>query len=292
MLWQAGEKLGFGVSVIAPVAEAGEVFSSTAIRLHLAQGDVEGAARALGALAGASRQGRRRAPSAARGIGFPTANMPLSRGTALAHGIYAVRAYFDGEQLTTRAAYLGTRPTFDDGMPVLEVFLFDFDGDLYGREIEVEFIAFIRGDRKFASVEELKAQMAADCAKAREIFVRPASALPPCDLAGAEPERIAAPGQGPRARVGAAAAPRPSLAALLRTYRPACRAAITRGFASPPRDIARSADKRRTNESPEHVQRQKRHHRRRRPRLERDAVSAQDRFPDEGGAARARAASS
>ncbi len=72
----------------------------------------------------------------------------MTPGTALAHGIYAVRVHFDGEH-HDGAAYLGTRPTFDDGAPVLEVFLLDFDGDLYGREIEVEFIDFIRGDRRF-----------------------------------------------------------------------------------------------------------------------------------------------
>jgi riboflavin kinase / FMN adenylyltransferase len=68
------------------------------------------------------------------------------------------------------AAYLGTRPTFDDGSPVLEVFLFDFDDDLYGRTIEVEFVEFLRGDRKFDGPDALKAQMDVDCARAREIL--------------------------------------------------------------------------------------------------------------------------
>ena len=68
------------------------------------------------------------------------------------------------------AAYLGTRPTFDDGMPVLEVFLFDFDGDLYGREVEVEFVDFIRADRKFDSAEALVRQMDEDVAKARAML--------------------------------------------------------------------------------------------------------------------------
>jgi riboflavin kinase/FMN adenylyltransferase len=70
----------------------------------------------------------------------------------------------------TAAAYLGTRPTFDNGMPVLEVFLFDFDGDLYGHTMEVEFVAHIREDRKFDSAEALVAQMQADCAQARKIL--------------------------------------------------------------------------------------------------------------------------
>jgi riboflavin kinase/FMN adenylyltransferase len=165
---QAGETLGFGVTIVAPVADAGEAFSSTAVRLKLAQGDVTGAAHGLGRrwrvrgkVVGGAKRGT--------GLGFPTANIPLAKGTALAHGIYAVRTYIDGKEIDG-AAYLGTRPTFDNGMPVLEVFLFDFDGDLYGREIEVEFVDFIRDDRKFDSAEALKAQMEDDCAVARKLL--------------------------------------------------------------------------------------------------------------------------
>jgi len=164
----AAQRLGFGLTVVDPVAEEGEVFSSSAIRLRLAQGDVKGAAAMLGRwwrvggkVVGGARRGS--------GLGFPTANVPLRRGTALGHGIYAVRAFVDGKSYDG-AAYIGTRPTYDDGMPVLEVFLFAFDGDLYGRDVEVEFIDFVRGDRKFASSEELIAQMQADCAKAVEIL--------------------------------------------------------------------------------------------------------------------------
>jgi riboflavin kinase/FMN adenylyltransferase len=164
----AGEKFGFGVTIVEPVAEAGEPFSSSAIRVKLAQGDVTGAAHDLGRpwratgriIAGAQR---------GQGLGFPTANIPLARGTALAHGIYAVRAYLEGKRLDG-AAYLGTRPTFDNGRPVLEVFLFDFAGELYGREVTVEFIAHIRDDRRFDSAEALIAQMHADCEQARAIL--------------------------------------------------------------------------------------------------------------------------
>jgi len=164
----AAQKLGFGLTIVAPVAEDGEVFSSSAIRLRLAQGDVKGAARMLGRhwrAAGTVVGGAKRGT----GLGFPTANVPLPRGTALGHGIYAVRIFADGERYDG-AAYLGTRPTYDDGMPVLEVFLFDFDGDLYGRQIEVEFIDFIRADRKFETSEALVAQMQGDCARARAIL--------------------------------------------------------------------------------------------------------------------------
>jgi riboflavin kinase/FMN adenylyltransferase len=102
-------------------------------------------------------------------MGYPTANVTLPKGTAIGHGIYAVRAHLDGVPHNA-AAYLGTRPTFDDGAPVLEVFLLDFEGDLYGRDLEVEFVGFIRHDRKFGSAEELVAQMDKDVAKAREML--------------------------------------------------------------------------------------------------------------------------
>ena len=153
----AAAKYGFGLTIIAPVADDGEVLSSSAIRLRLAQGDVKGAAhmlgrwwRAGGKVVGGAKRGE--------GLGFPTANIPLPQGTSLGHGIYAVHATIEGKRYDG-AAYLGTRPTYDDGMPVLEVFLFDFHGDLYGLEIEVEFIDFVRGDRKFSTSEALIAQM-------------------------------------------------------------------------------------------------------------------------------------
>jgi riboflavin kinase / FMN adenylyltransferase len=171
---KAAQRLGFGITIVAPVAAEGEVFSSSAIRLRLAQGDVKGAAgmlgrwwRAGGTVVGGARRGT--------GLGFPTANVPLSRGTALGHGIYAVHAYAQGRRYDG-AAYIGTRPTYDNGMPVLEVFLFGFDGDLYGRPIEVEFIDFVREDRKFASSKELVAQMQVDCARVAEMLAVAAAA--------------------------------------------------------------------------------------------------------------------
>jgi riboflavin kinase/FMN adenylyltransferase len=163
-----GKVFGFGVSVVPPIGSGGEVFSSSAVRAELAQGDVEGAAQMLGhrwKVEGVVQGGARRGT----GLGYPTANIALGKGAALAHGIYAVHVGFGGERYQG-AAYLGTRPTFDDGSPVLEVFLFDFDGDLYGRVIEVEFVDFLRGDRKFDTLDALKAQMDIDCARAREVL--------------------------------------------------------------------------------------------------------------------------
>ncbi|MEO1266372.1 MAG: riboflavin biosynthesis protein RibF, partial [Pseudomonadota bacterium] len=163
-----GLQHGFGVDVIAPQAEAGEVFSSSAIRAKLASGDVKGAGHDLGApwqvtgevVGGAQKGGP---------MGFPTANVVMPRGTALGHGIFAVRVRHAGRTYDA-AAYLGTRPTFDDGKPVLEVFLFDFSGDLYGQEITVVFVEHIRPDRKFDSAEDLIAQMEIDCGNARQIL--------------------------------------------------------------------------------------------------------------------------
>lgn len=177
-LAEAGVKYGFCVEVVAPVAELGEVFSSTSVRLKLAEGDVAGAAHALGRwwrVTGKVIGGAKRGT----GMGYPTANVPMPKGTALSHGIFAVRVALKDIDAPDRAgdgewhdgaAYLGTRPTFDDGKPVLEVFLFDFDGDLYGREIAVEFIAFLRPDRKFDGMAALVAQMDIDVARARAVL--------------------------------------------------------------------------------------------------------------------------
>jgi len=171
-----GKRFGFGVSVVPPVGDGGEVYSSSAVRAELAQGDVEGAAEMLGhrwKVEGVVQGGARRGT----GLGYPTANIALGKGAALAHGIYAVHVDFDGQRYQA-AAYLGTRPTFDDGSPVLEVFLFDFDGDLYGRNIEVEFVERLRGDRKFDSLDALKTQMDIDCARAREVLAADAARPP------------------------------------------------------------------------------------------------------------------
>lgn len=166
---QAGLAAGFGVSVVAPVAEDGEVFSSTAVRLKLAQGDVRGAAhdlgdwwRVRGEVIGGARRGT--------GLGFPTANLRLPAGTALAHGIYAVRVRLASAASHDGVAYIGTRPTFDHGAVLLEVFLIGFDGDLYGQQIEVAFVDFVRGDRKFHDEVSLRRQMDADCTRAREML--------------------------------------------------------------------------------------------------------------------------
>ncbi|MEZ5843936.1 MAG: bifunctional riboflavin kinase/FAD synthetase [Hyphomicrobiaceae bacterium] len=168
MMQRYGEMKGFGVTVIAPVAEAGEVFSSSAIRAKIAVGDVMAAAHDLGrwwTVTGTVTGGFKRGSA----LGFPTANVRVPKGTTLAHGIYAVRVSVGGVRYDG-AAYLGTRPTFDDGAPVLEVFLLDFAGDLYGSQIEIAFIGHIRGDKRFDTAEALVAQMEADCEVARTML--------------------------------------------------------------------------------------------------------------------------
>ncbi len=170
VLAEEGRKHGFGVTVVEAQGNAGDVFSSTRIRELLAEGDVAAAAEMLGywwKISGVVESGAGRG----QGLGFPTANIRLEQGVSLKHGIYAVNVYAEGQKLQG-AAYLGTRPTFDAGLPLLETFIFDFDGNLYGKTIEIEFIAFVREDAKFRSAETLSTQMAADCAKAKEILDR------------------------------------------------------------------------------------------------------------------------
>ena len=168
VLQALGEQVGISVSVIEAVGGAGEIFSSTRVRELLAEGDPRGAANVLGywwRVIGEVRSGAGRG----RNLGFPTANITLADSQPLRHGIYAVRVH-RGAKVHHGAAYLGTRPTFDDGPPVLETFLLDFSGDLYGQALEVEFIDYIRDDARFSSAGSLVDQMQIDCANARRIL--------------------------------------------------------------------------------------------------------------------------
>ncbi len=168
VLRELGEKYGFGVTTVEVQGEAGDRFSSSRVRELLQEGDPRGAAEMLGywwRIKGTVTGGAQRGAW----LGFPTANITLKNSEEFHHGIYAVRIYVDGKT-HHGAAYLGTRPTFDDGKPVLETFLFDFDEDLYGEEILIELIEFIREDIRFRDEEALKANMREDCDKARKIL--------------------------------------------------------------------------------------------------------------------------
>ena len=112
-----------------------------------------------------------------RELGFPTANLKLDPSCGLKHGIYAVRVDIAGV-LHDGVASFGRRPMFDDGAPLLEVHLFDFDDDLYGQTIDVAFIGWIRQEQKFESIEALKRHMTADAAQARDVLKRAGKAFP------------------------------------------------------------------------------------------------------------------
>ncbi len=167
---------GFGLTCVAPVtaaaAGAGKVFSSGAIRDLLRQGDPRAAARRLGRfweLEGRVEEGNRRG----KGLGFPTANLGLGEYLRPATGIYAVRAGLDqGRDTVWRdgVASLGRRPTFGGKELLLEVHLFDFSADLYGRHLRVAMIEFLREERKFDRPDALIAQMREDAERAREVL--------------------------------------------------------------------------------------------------------------------------
>lgn len=169
-LADAGRRYGFPVEIVDEVtADTGgvpEAIHSNLARQALERGDVAEAARLLGHpwfVVGEVVHGRK----LGRQLGFPTANIELDPSCRLRHGIYAVRLTVDG---VTRGgvANFGRRPTVtDSGAPLLEVYVFDFSGDLYGKEVEVEFIAWIRGEEKFESLEALVAEMNRDKEKAR-----------------------------------------------------------------------------------------------------------------------------
>jgi len=170
MLKEEGTRHGFRVDVLDRVAWRGKPVSSGAVRAALGAGDVAEANDLLGyawfiegeVIRGAAR---------GRELGFPTANIALDPDCGLRHGIYAVRITFEGAAHDGVASF-GRRPQFDNGAPLLEIMLFDFAGDLYGKVLNVEFVGFIRPEEKFASVEALKDRMTIDLKEARAILAR------------------------------------------------------------------------------------------------------------------------
>jgi riboflavin kinase / FMN adenylyltransferase len=171
-----GKKYGFTVDVVPPFEDNGRPVSSGPIRAALAAGQVEEAAEFLGYpwfVSGKVIHGDKRG----RELGFPTANLTLDAACGLRHGIYAVRVGVDGRHYDGVASF-GRRPMFDSGVVLLEVFLFDFAGDLYGRDIDVAFIAWLRAEEKFASVDDLIRQMQDDTRRAREALSREPDAFP------------------------------------------------------------------------------------------------------------------
>jgi riboflavin kinase/FMN adenylyltransferase len=175
-LMAQGVRRGFTVDVVPPFEFAGRRVSSGAIREALAGGHVAEAADLLGYpwfvtsdVVHGDRRGRE--------LGYPTANLRLDPECGLHHGIYAVRVGVGG-QLYDGVASFGRRPMFDSGAVLLEVFLFDFSGDLYGAVLDVAFIAWIRHELNFDSVEDLIRRMDEDSRLARAALARAPGAFP------------------------------------------------------------------------------------------------------------------
>lgn len=171
LLRALGEACGFTAHEIAPVHVDGERVSSTAIRAALASGDFAHAARLLGrpyAIGGRVVRGQQ----LGRTLGYPTANLRYGGKTPALRGIFATWVHGIGGRPWPSVSSFGTRPTVDGQEPLLEAHLFDFEGDLYGRRIEVEFVAHLRDEEKFPDLPSLVAQMHHDEARARAILQR------------------------------------------------------------------------------------------------------------------------
>lgn len=175
MLAEMGREMDFGVTIAPLVADANGEFSSTAIRRALSDGHPEDAARMLGhwhridgTVVGGDQRGR--------DLGYPTANLLIDGLHPPKFGIYAVLVDVLGgphKGAYKGAASIGFRPTFGGDFPNLETYIFDFSGDLYGTEISVALVAYLRPEVRFTSLEALKRQIEEDCRKSRAILENP-----------------------------------------------------------------------------------------------------------------------
>jgi riboflavin kinase/FMN adenylyltransferase len=162
-----GASLGFGCESLPTVAPDGARASSTRVREALAGGDMEAAARLLGRpysisgrVVGGDRIGRT--------LGFPTANLQLQHNRPPVSGIFVVEAHGIDGRAWPGVASLGVRPTVtDSGRPVLEVFVLDFHGDLYGRRLRLDFLHKLRDEEKYPGLDQLRSAIAADVEAAR-----------------------------------------------------------------------------------------------------------------------------
>ena len=171
MLTKLGKETGFSVTVVPPLVLNGEVVSSTAIRQALANGDMEKYHQMTGhyfslrgkVVTGAGRGG---------GLGFPTANLDVSKGHAIpGDGVYCGLAYINGKAYQTMTN-VGENPTFGDNERTIESFLIDYKGDLYGHALSVDFISKLRDEKKFNNIDELKKQVASDVKLGKEILCK------------------------------------------------------------------------------------------------------------------------
>jgi len=185
LLVSEAPRLGIEVDVQPHVDVEERPVSSSVIRMALAEGQIEDATLMLGGpwfVAGEVIHGEKRG----RDLGYPTANIRLDKNCGLKHGIYAVRVGCGDERYDGVASF-GRRPTFDNGAPLLEAFLFDFNGDLYGKTLDIAFIGFIREEAKFDSVEALVARMDEDSAQARARLAAAPDAFPKLGMIGSPP---------------------------------------------------------------------------------------------------------
>jgi riboflavin kinase/FMN adenylyltransferase len=179
VLSQLGEELGYRVAVIEPIGWEGEEVRSLAIRQHLQSGNVTRAAHLLGrpyGVSGVVISGDQRG----RTIGVPTANLRTPADRLLpADGVYATWTWLGKPGHSPRfasATNVGVRPTVDGSQRLVETHLFDFpppgeSGDLYGREVTVQFVEWLRGEKRFPNLDALVAQIQSDLAQARQILV-------------------------------------------------------------------------------------------------------------------------
>lgn len=168
-LQRAGRALGFEVHHVPSVISQSERVSSTAVRKALAAGELSAAQRLLGrpySMSGKVIRGE----NVGRKLGFPTANVNLQRRQSAVMGIFAVRVRGLARKPLDAVASVGTRPTFDGAKQILEVHIFDFDEDIYGRYIHVDFIERLRDERRFASADALVEQMHRDSQQARDVL--------------------------------------------------------------------------------------------------------------------------
>ena len=168
LLARLGKEFSFDVEVMEPIGRGGTIFSSTSIRTMIINGDVKGVVPLLGrhfSLAGTVVHGHHRG----KGLGFPTANLNTDKELLPKEGVYAVKVKID-EVLYDGACNIGTNPTFKDEKVAVEVFLFDFQGDIYEREVRLYFIDRLRDEQTFPDVGSLREAIARDIAKCREIL--------------------------------------------------------------------------------------------------------------------------
>lgn len=169
MLARLGESLGFSANCIDTHEQAGGRVSSSAVRSALGRGDLVEASRLLGrpySISNRVVRGRQ----LGRTLGYPTANLRLPKSKPALGGIFASWVHGVGERPWPSVSSLGTRPTVDGVEPLLEAHLFDFDGDLYGQRIEVEFVAKLRDEEKFDDLPALVLQMDRDAEQARDLL--------------------------------------------------------------------------------------------------------------------------